>query len=115
MSYERPRELQGFVNELGGGRPSGGRAFVSLANAEISLRGVLEHGEVKANLRPAPWFYGLQEGGKVHRQRCGLLQGHVAVDNRPRYQQPLGGVAFRKAHSQVLHVWIQKSRLYSIR
>ena len=44
---------------------------------------------MKANLRPAPWFYGLQEGGKVHRQRCGLLQGHVAVDNRPRYQQPL--------------------------
>lgn len=87
LSYERPRELQELIDRLGGGRASGSRSYVSLANAEIPLRGVLEHGEVKANLRPAPWFYGLEDGGKVHRQRCGLLQGHVAVDNRPRYQQ----------------------------
>ncbi|CAK9034390.1 Centrosomal protein of 76 kDa (Cep76) [Durusdinium trenchii] len=137
MSFEKPRELQELVTQLGGGS----RYHVILANAEIPLRGVLEHGEVKAELRsgaakrgeewgvcgepiwmgffsstggpteelgkpsgfagvaynfrqlglatlrPAPWFYGLEEGGKVHRQRCGLLQGHVAVDHRPRYQQ----------------------------
>eukprot|EP00913_Durusdinium_trenchii_P032221 g30170.t1 len=61
MSFEKPRELQELVTQLGGGRPGGSRYHVILANAEIPLRGVLEHGEVKATLRPAPWFYGLEE------------------------------------------------------
>ncbi|CAJ1447128.1 unnamed protein product [Effrenium voratum] len=83
-SYERARDLKEL---LGGSKPGGSRYHMPLANAELPLRGVLEHGEVKASLRPAPWFFSLADGGRAHRQRCGLLQGHVAVENRPRYQQ----------------------------
>ncbi|CAE7660623.1 DNAH7, partial [Symbiodinium microadriaticum] len=82
FSYERTRDL-GLAR-----RPAGAsRYYVPLATAEIPLRGVpgqsweclvLEHGEVKANMRAAPWFFGLEEFRGV-KEDIGESQGNRFV------------------------------------
>ena len=50
------------------------------------MKGMLEHGDLKETLWPAPWF---KENASVSNAniKCGMIEGHIRAEYQPRYRQ----------------------------